>query len=225
MSGIVGSKFNHRGSGLVGSLGTDGQHFLSSGAGKTNVFETVAAAGGAWNLLSTFTSDGSDATASFTSGIDSTYKEYCFRFINIHPETDDASLKFNGSIDGGSNYNIAKTSILFDAYNREDGGVSPAMAYRTAEDLSQGTGTQTVIRNLGNDADAGASGFLFLVDPASTTYVKQFYSTMSEASSGTYHVGSQMSGYLNTTSAINAIQFSMSSGEIQGGVIKLYGIS
>jgi len=42
MSGIVGSKLNIRGSGLVGSLGTDGQHLLSSGAGVTNVFETAA---------------------------------------------------------------------------------------------------------------------------------------------------------------------------------------
>tara|TARA_R110002051_G_scaffold10693_1_gene40149 strand:- start:441 stop:1010 length:570 start_codon:yes stop_codon:yes gene_type:complete len=45
MSGIVGSKFNIRGSGLVGSLGTDGQHMLSAGAGVSNVFETVAAGG------------------------------------------------------------------------------------------------------------------------------------------------------------------------------------
>ena len=45
MSGIIGSKLNHRGSGLVGSLGTDGQHMLSSGAGKKNVFETVTASG------------------------------------------------------------------------------------------------------------------------------------------------------------------------------------
>jgi len=44
MSGIIGSKLNHRGSGLVGSLGTDGQHLLSSGAGKTNVFESITAA-------------------------------------------------------------------------------------------------------------------------------------------------------------------------------------
>ena len=44
MSGIIGSKLNHRGSGLVGSAGTDGQHLLSSGPGKTNVFESVASA-------------------------------------------------------------------------------------------------------------------------------------------------------------------------------------
>jgi hypothetical protein len=45
MSGIVGSKLNIRGSGLIGSLGTDGQHLLSSGAGVTNIFETAAAGG------------------------------------------------------------------------------------------------------------------------------------------------------------------------------------
>ena len=43
MSGIVGSRLNIRGSGLVGSLGTDGQALTSSGAGAGMVFE---AAGG-----------------------------------------------------------------------------------------------------------------------------------------------------------------------------------
>ena len=41
MSGIVGSRFNIRGSGLVGSLGSDGQAFTSSGAGKSAVFEAA----------------------------------------------------------------------------------------------------------------------------------------------------------------------------------------
>jgi hypothetical protein len=45
MSGIVGSRFNIRGSGLVGSLGTDGQVFTSSGAGKSAVYEAAAAGG------------------------------------------------------------------------------------------------------------------------------------------------------------------------------------
>jgi hypothetical protein len=45
MSGIVGSRFNIRGSGLVGSLGTDGQVFTSSGAGKSAVYEAAAGGG------------------------------------------------------------------------------------------------------------------------------------------------------------------------------------
>ena len=61
MSGLVGSKLNIRGSGLVGSLGTDGQHLLSAGAGVTNVFETVSGGGitvaDAWRLTTDFAGD------------------------------------------------------------------------------------------------------------------------------------------------------------------------
>jgi len=60
MSGIVGSRLNNRGSGLIGSLGTDGQVLTSSGTGAGAVFE--AAAGG----VSGMTSDGTDIT--ITSG-------------------------------------------------------------------------------------------------------------------------------------------------------------
>jgi len=42
MSGIVGSRLNNRGSGVVGSLGTDGQVLTSSGAGTGAVYETAA---------------------------------------------------------------------------------------------------------------------------------------------------------------------------------------
>jgi hypothetical protein len=66
MSGIVGSKFNIRGSGLVGSLGTDGQHFLSSGAGKTNVFETVSGGGAILQMKSV--SSGTEQLVQSTDG-------------------------------------------------------------------------------------------------------------------------------------------------------------
>ena len=60
MSGIVGSRFNTRGSGLVGSLGTDGQVFTSSGASVSHTFEDAAGGGGItevdqWRLTTTFT--------------------------------------------------------------------------------------------------------------------------------------------------------------------------
>ena len=44
MSGIVGSRLNIRGSGVVGGLGTDGQLLTSAGAGQEIVFETATAA-------------------------------------------------------------------------------------------------------------------------------------------------------------------------------------
>jgi hypothetical protein len=48
-------------------------------------------------LLSTQTASAS-ATISFTSGIDSTYDSYVFKFINIHPATDAAFFTFQVSM-------------------------------------------------------------------------------------------------------------------------------
>jgi len=197
---------------------------IAQNSGRHTGLVKAASAGGEWTLIQTLTSDGSDASLSFTSGIDSTYDEYCFKFINIHAETDDATFKFNGSDDTSSHsYDITKTTSFFDAYHNE-GGSLQALGYRVAEDIAQGTGVTTVMRNLGNDADAGSSGYLYLFAPSSTTFVKHFISAGSIASSGTYHVQNYMAGYFNTTAAITAIQFSMSSGEIQGGSISLFGI-
>jgi hypothetical protein len=75
-------------------------------------------AGGSMVLLSTQTASG-DASISFTTGIDSTYKEYMFIFNNIHPATDGTSLQFNLSTDSGSSYNVTKTSTSFRAIHNE----------------------------------------------------------------------------------------------------------
>ena len=166
-----------------------------------------------------------DATISFTSGIASTYKEYIFKFINIHPETDSKSFSFNGSIDAGSNYNVTKTTTFFRAQHLES-GAAYVFESLTAEDLHQGTGFQNITNWVGNDADQNASGYLHLFNPSDTTFVKHYISvansmfTDSEASANLYG-----GGYLNTTSAVDAIQFKMSSGDIDAGIIKLYGVN
>src|SRR6056300_1922782 len=71
-------------------------------------------------LLSTQTASAS-ATIEFTSGIDSTYDSYVFKFINIHPQTDGQQFRFQTSTDGGSNYGVTLTSTYFIAYHKEDG--------------------------------------------------------------------------------------------------------
>jgi hypothetical protein len=174
-------------------------------------------------LLSTFTSDGSDATASFTSGIDSTYKEYMFVFNNIHPQTDYATLLFNGSTDGGSNYNVTKTTTFFQAYH-DEGDSATTLDYTTTTDLAQSTAFQNLGYGLGNDNDENASGILKLYNPSSTTHVKHFVSRINMNEYSGFSVDYNVAGYLNTTSAIDAIQFKMSSGEIQGGTIDLFGV-
>ena len=174
--------------------------------------------------ISTFTSDGSDSNATFTSGIDSTYEEYLFIFNNIHPETDNTTFGFNGSTDSGSNYNVAKTSTQFRA-EHDEGGSSGTLVYRTANDLAQGTGVQILASSLGADNDHTTQGYLHLFDPSSTTYIKHFIARISTTSSDDQIMDFHVAGYCNTTSAVDAAQFSMTTGNIDAGDICLYGIN
>ena len=179
--------------------------------------------GGAMTLISEQTAS-SSATIDFTSGIDSTYDSYVFKFINIHPATDNVLLQFNMSTDGGSNYNVTKTSAYFSAYHNEAGN-STGLGYVTAHDLAQSTSNQTLIAEIGNDNDQSVSSYLQIFNPSSTTFVKHFISSSTVSAYHEYMVNSYVAGYGNTTSSINAVRFQMSSGNIDSGVIKLYGIS
>ena len=179
--------------------------------------------GGAWNFISKQTAS-SSSTIDFTSGIDSTYKEYIFKFINIHPATDGASFQFNMSIDSGSNYNVTKTTTYFTAYNYESGG-TPAVSYASNVDLAQSTDFQNVNSGVGSDNDQCAVGTLHLFDPSNTTFVKHFLTSGNTYESSDLSSNVFVGGYGNTTSAVDAVQFKMSSGNIDSGTIKLYGIS
>jgi len=173
-------------------------------------------------LISSQTASAS-ASISFTTGLDSTYKAYKFVFVNIHPATNGGILQFNGSTDSGSNYNVTKTTSAFVAYHKEDGSDS-ILDYAGNEDLAQSTSFKNISTNLKNDNDIGASGILQIFNPSSTTYVKHFISRTNGMNVNTYSMDYYVAGYLNTTSAINAVQFKMSSGNIDDGKIYLYGI-
>ena len=181
---------------------------------------------GALTLISTQTAS-SSANISFTSGIDSTYKEYIFKFINIHPATDGAEFTINFSTDSGSNYNVAKTTTFFVAYNAES-EASSGITYIDTLDLAQGTGVANIFYNVGNENDEAASGTLHLFEPSSTTFVKHFFSIFNvynNSGSNGNSVQVNVAGCGNTTSAIDAVQFAMSSGNIDSGTFKLYGVS
>ena len=179
--------------------------------------------GGSLVLISTQTAS-SSSTLSFTSGIDSTYKEYIFKFINIHPATDDANFTYQFSIDGGSNYNTTITSTFFNA-KHDEGDTTTGVEYVAGFDLAQGTGYQPLSHFIGNDNDQSTSGELFLFSPSNTTFVKHFIARLNTYYYTNYSMDSYVAGYFNTTSAINAIDFKISSGNIDSGVIKMYGIT
>ena len=177
--------------------------------------------GGSLTHISTQTASSSD-TLSFTSGIDSTYDVYCFKFINLHPATDDVKLVFQGSIDGGSNYNVTMTNTYFIATHDEANTVA-TLAYASDDDQAQGTSFQRLNESTGADNDQSVCAEFLLYAPSDTTFVKHF---MSRSTSQFDRVtDTYCAGYFNTTSAINAMQFKFNSGNIDAGSIKLYGVS
>jgi len=208
--------------GLSNNITTDG---VIAPAGITN--STVAnitsfpnASGGTLILLSTQTASNS-ATISFTSGLDSTYDAYEFKFINIQPRTDAVGFQFNFSTDGGSNYNVTKQSSSYRIYHNEAGTTYGAEYISWA--LAQSTSFQRITGQLGNGADECCSGTFQLFNPSSTTYVKHYISTINTYTEDNYSERANLAGYGNTTSAINAIRFQMGSGNFDG-IIKLYGV-
>jgi hypothetical protein len=172
-------------------------------------------------LISSQTASNS-ASISFTTGINSTYKEYQFYFINIHPRTDEAYFQFNLSTDSGSNYNVTKTTTMFVAYHDEP-DLNAGLVYDTGSDLAQSTAFQYLTTAQGNGADESCSGSLQLFNPASTTYVKHFITRVNSYQLNNNSQDWMCAGYGNTTSAINAIQFKMSTGNMDGDIL-MYGI-
>ena len=180
--------------------------------------------GGGLNLISTQTAS-SSATISFTSGIDSTYKEYIFRYYDMHPATDNTELQFQVSTNSGSSYGVAITSAAYQGYHYEVDGSSSGVASYAADDLAQGTGFQNLCNNVGNGNDESMSGTLYLFNPSSTTFVKHWMNNSHSYSGGDFALNGFQAGYVNSTSAVNAVQFKMTGGNIDSGVIKMYGLS
>jgi hypothetical protein len=184
---------------------------------------TTIAGAGDMVLISSQTASAS-ASISFTSGIDSTYKEYVFYFVNIHPATNNIKFTFNMSTDSGASYNVTKTTTFFQAYHEEN-DTDTGLSYSAGEDLAQGTGFQSLAQNVGNGADESVSGSLTLFNPSSTTYVKHFISRVSNYEEANRIFDCFSAGYGNTTSAVNAIQFQFSSGNIDDGKILMFGVN
>ena len=192
---------------------------------SANAFATIDST--ALVLIKTLTAS-SSATLSFVDGssdvvLDNTYPLYRFVYTQLHPASSGVGFQFNMSTDSGSNYNVAKTSTFFEALHNE-GGSAQGLSQETSDDLANGTGFQPLVRNFGNDNDQCASGELYLFNPSSTTFVKNFIAESSGTHESDYNLHEFVGGYGNTTSAVDAVQFKMGSGNIDSGTIKLYGI-
>ena len=202
---------------------------IAQNSGRHTGLVKAASAAGVWNLIKTYTAS-SDSDLSFvegTDGVDFTaYDEFVFKFINIHIGTNETNFTFQGSTDSGSNYGVTMTTTFFRAVHGED-GTSGTVSYETDKDLAQSTSFQRIGHSMSTNDKACLSGTMHLFNPSSTTFVKHFIAraAVNYAYDPGYNFDANAAGYFNTTSAIDAMQFKMSSGNIDAGTISLYGIS
>ena len=183
----------------------------------------AAVSGGAMTLLETQTAS-SSSTITFDSNIDSTYDEYVFKCYDIHPSASNPNFGFQVDVGTGTSYAQTITSTYFAGYQTEDGGTA-ALGYITGQDQAQGTGLQTLADQIGNGNDESTAGMLHIFNPSSTTFVKHFIGRFQGYNGSDYSTDLNIAGYINTTTALTRVQFKFSSGNIDSGVIKLYGIS
>ena len=175
---------------------------------------------GKMTLLQTQTAS-SSASISFTSNIDSTYPIYVFKFINIHPSAD-ASFTFQADTGTNTNYNQTITSSAFNAYHYENDGAYD-LTYNTNKDLAQSSNFQR-IGTLNSENDDSCNGILHIFQPSDTTFVKHFLCVMNSSAVPPATYNDFVGGYFNTTTPLTRFQFKMSTGNIDSGTIKLYGI-
>jgi len=189
----------------------------------TGLVKSASGGGGVWNLIETLTASAS-GTLDFTSGIDSTYDEYVFKFHNVHVSgSSGVGFTFQGSTDSGSSYGVTLTSTHFYLYHGESGGDN-GMEYAATLDEAQSTNFLRICTVHGANNDSCASGYLHLFAPSDTTFQKHFITRAAEENNG-YIQDSYVAGYFNTTSAIDAIQFKFASGNIDSGSISLFGLT
>ena len=195
------------------------------GARSATAFGSLEASGGNMVFIKKLTAS-SSGTLDFVDGassvvLDSTYKEYMFTFNNMHPSSA-SDFKFQGNAAGGADFNETMVSTYFHSQHNH-AGTFTRLDYRTAHD-NAGTGFTMFTEGGTAEDERSLSGYLHLFNPSSTTFVKNFTAVTSNAQSDDYCTTVHISGYFNTTSAIDEIRFQESTGNFDGDIC-LYGIA
>ena len=177
----------------------------------------------AMTLITTNTESG-DAESVFSSGIDDTYKLYIFKFIDVNPVYNGAKLGVQFNATDSTSYDETITSTFFNAFYAEAGDPDYNLTYQTAVDQAEGTAVQWITREIGGEADESGAGTLWLFNPSSTTYVKHFYSRIHSYYHADYAIDNFVAGYINTTTAIDDVKFTVEGGGNFDAVIKMYGV-
>ena len=195
----------------------DTDEFLVSDAGTLKRIDySLIKGGNTHTLLSTTTVSSAVSEVDISSNIDSTYKSYMIDILNFSPATNAQELRVRflqgGSVDTGSVYDSHQYQM-----NADDG--SGPTSYKNAN--TDHLGLADEVRN---NAEDTLYARCYLYDPANTATDTKMGAHVIYARSDT---ASQalFTGRIEETAAVDGIRFYMASGNIDGGIFKLYGIT
>ena len=189
---------------------------------QSGLIKAAEAGGGAWTFISKTTASG-DSTISIASGIDSTYGVYLITCKSIHPSNTATEFTINFR-DGSTAYDADKVTTYIKIRHAEADDLDN-FVYDTGNDAT-GTGGHLLMENVGNQNDASTSGTIYLYNPSSTTFVKNYicdFHSMAPDPPVADHI--LTAGYCNVTAAIDGVQFAFDTGNIDSGDFCLYGLS
>ena len=177
----------------------------------------AAAGGGAWTFLSTVTASNS-ATVDIETTFDSTYENYAIVASSVRPVSNGVNLlarQKQGGVYKVDNYqyHLSRSSNSAATYAGSANGNDTS--YLVANDLTAASG----------NPEGGASFVMYIPNPSNTTLRKTVFATgvVNTANDGAKQMTLAGDNF-DLTSALTGIRFFMSSGNIDSGTFRLYGI-
>jgi hypothetical protein len=191
---------------ITNGAGTSGQILRSNGTTSLPTWATPSSLGGSLILIQTQTASAS-ANISFTTGISSTYDNYILIVSNYVPATTLTDLRMTVSTNGGSSYLAAGYTSGNNVF-----------LYNSATPSNVNASTYYYILNANSTSSIGSS-YIYLF--GGTNGFNQNILTYGNRNATTTVLGT---GNIAQT-AINAIRFASSSGNITSGIFSLYGVA
>lgn len=194
------------------SDGTSGQVLQTNGSGVLSFTD----AGGSWSLVAA-TTISNDATVEFT-GLNEANANYKIVLEHVIPATDATNLYIQTSTDNGSSYDGGASDYVTQGQYHTNGGRNGVNSTNSVIDPLGGL-------TMGTSTGESVSGVIFMYNPQSTAGYKQFTINMAFRGSSTSYNSTDISAFRVSTTAVDAIKFSASSGNLSSGTIRVYKLS